>query len=196
MKTNPSAFRNPHSRRNRLFRLLWTVVWALLFRPTPWFMGAWRSLLLRLFGAKIGFVRLRSTVRVWAPWLLEIGDDVYIDHRVNLYNPFGIRIGSRVVISQGAFLCTATHDYRDPEFPLTGSPIVIGDDTWIAAEAFVAPGVTIGAGAVVAARACVVKDIEPWSVVGGNPARYIKPRTLDSAADTEASPERRPEADA
>ena len=110
-------------------------------------------------------------------------DDVYIDRRVNLYNAFGIRIGSRVVISQGTFLCSATHDYRDPCYRLRGAPIVIEDDCWIAAEAFIAPGVRIGTGAVVGARAVVIKDVGPWTVVAGNPARALRPRVLTETGE-------------
>jgi putative colanic acid biosynthesis acetyltransferase WcaF len=183
MRTNPSGFHNPHSRANRVARLIWSIVWAVLFRPSPWFMGAWRTWLLKRFGAKLGYARLHGSAQVWAPWLLEIGDDVYIDRRVNLYNAFGIRIGSRVVISQGTFLCSATHDYRDPCYRLRGAPIVIEDDCWIAAEAFIAPGVRIGTGAVVGARAVVIKDVGPWTVVAGNPARALRPRVLTETGE-------------
>jgi putative colanic acid biosynthesis acetyltransferase WcaF len=178
VQTNPSGFRNPHSRNNRVGRMLWQLTCALLFRPTPYFMGRWRNGVLRRFGATVSNGRIESSVRIWAPWLLVAGDDVYVDVNVNLYNTFGIHIGSRVVISQGAFLCTATHDYTDSRYALIGGPITIEDDCWIAAEAFIAPGVTIGRGAVVGARAVVVKDVPPWTVVAGNPARAIKERRL------------------
>jgi putative colanic acid biosynthesis acetyltransferase WcaF len=181
-RTNPIGFRNPHSRRNRMGRMFWALTYALLFRPTPWFMARWRAWLLRRFGAKIGIGRIESSARIWAPWLLELGDYVYIDARVNLYNPFGIRIGDRVIVSQGTFLCTATHDYRHPHYPLTGGRITIAEDCWVAAEAFVGPGVTLGAGSVVGARSVVTKDVPPWTVVAGHPARPIKERTLDAAA--------------
>ncbi|MGB7157534.1 MAG: hypothetical protein WBD40_05675, partial [Tepidisphaeraceae bacterium] len=158
MQTNPAGFRNPHGRANRAGRVLWQIAYALLFRPTPWFMGAWRTWLLKRFGAKIGFARFHPSTRIWAPWLLEIGGPVYVDMNVNLYNPFGIVIGDRVVISQGSFLCSATHDHRDPRYALTGKRITVRDDCWIAAEAFIGPGVTVGAGAVVGARAVAVRD--------------------------------------
>lgn len=173
-----SEFVNPHSLGNRIGRLCWGMAWTLLFRPTPWFMGAWRSFLLRMFGAKIGFARFDSSARIWAPWLLEAGDDTYIDANVNLYNAYGIRLGSRVIISQGAFLCSATHDYADPKFALTGGEIRVLDDSWIAAEAFIAPGMEIGPGVVVGARAVVVKKPNPWTIVAGNPAREIKARKI------------------
>jgi putative colanic acid biosynthesis acetyltransferase WcaF len=182
MKTNPPGFRNPHSRANRVGRLLWSVVYLVAFRPTPWFMGAWRTWLLKMFGAKVrGFARFHSSCRVWAPWLLEVGDQVYVDLNVNLYNAYGIRLGDRVVISQNAFLCSASHDYTDPAYALIGGKIAVGDDAWIAADVFVGPGVTIGAGTVVGARAVVVKDTPPWTVVAGHPARVLKERKLNDA---------------
>jgi putative colanic acid biosynthesis acetyltransferase WcaF len=177
-RTNPSGFVNPHSRGNRLGRIAWGIAWGLLIRPTPFFMGAWRTWLLRRFGATVSNGRIEGSARIWAPWRLVTGDDVYVDVDVNLYNVFGLRIGNRVVISQGSFLCSATHDYHDPCYRLTGGPIIIEDDVWIAAEAFIGPGVTIGRGSVVGARAVVVKDVPPWSVVAGNPARVIRQRTL------------------
>jgi putative colanic acid biosynthesis acetyltransferase WcaF len=108
--------------------------------------------------------------------MLEVGEHVYVDKRVNLYNAFGIRIGDRVVISQGSFLCSATHDYRDPTYPLTGGRITVEDDCWIAAEAFVGPGVTVGEGAVLGARGVAMKDLDAWGYYGGNPAAHLKPR--------------------
>jgi len=181
MATNPISFRNPHSRRNKVGRLLWRMVWLLLFRPSPWFMGAWRSWLLTRFGAKIKYARFHASVRIWAPWQLTAGEYVYVDENVNLYNAFGIAFGDRVIISQGSFLCTATHDYTDPAYPLTGGCITIEDDCWIAADVFVGPGVRVGRGAVAGARAVVVKDVPEWVVCAGNPARVIKPREVKSA---------------
>ncbi len=177
-QTDPARFRNPHSRKNRIARMLWTLTYYLLFRPSPWFMGAWRTWLLKCFGARIQYARLHQSVQIWAPWMLEIGSDVWIDMNVNLYNAFGLKIGDRVVISQNTFLCSATHDYTDPFYRLTGKQITIASDCWIAADAFVAPGVTVNAGSVVGARSVVVKDVPPWSVVAGNPAKVIKERKL------------------
>ncbi len=89
-----------------------------------------------------------------------------------------IKIGKRSTVSQYSYLCGATHDYEHPLLPLVSAPIVIGDQVWITADVFVAPGVTIGDGAVVGARSSVFSDVEPWSVVAGNPARFIKRREL------------------
>jgi putative colanic acid biosynthesis acetyltransferase WcaF len=186
-RTNPQAFQTSHSRAEKVRRLVWNIAHALLFRPSPWFMGAWRSWLLSRFGARMKFARFNSSAKIWAPWLLETGEHVYIDMDVNLYNAFGIRIGDRVVISQGSFLCSATHDYVDPTYPLTGKEIVVEDDCWIAAQAFIAPGVTIGRGAVVGARAVVIRDVPPWTVVAGNPAKVIKQRTLNTPPEADAA---------
>jgi putative colanic acid biosynthesis acetyltransferase WcaF len=126
----------------------------------------------------MGFARFHPTCRVWAPWELHVGNHVTIDANVNLYNAFGIRMGDRVVVSLNSFLCTATHDYSDPAYRLTGAPIVVGDDCWIAADVFVHPGVKIKSGSVVGARAVVNRDVEPWTVVAGHPAKFVKARKL------------------
>jgi putative colanic acid biosynthesis acetyltransferase WcaF len=171
-------FKNPHGTRNKIGRVIWNLTWLLLFRPTPQFMGAWRSFLLKMFGAKIGWARLHPSVRIWAPWRLKLGTHVFVDRDVNLYNAYGITTGDRVVISLGSFLCTASHDYTLTTNPLIGGEIVLGNDVWIAADAFVAPGKKIADGAVVGARAVVVRDVEPWTVVAGNPAKFIRKREL------------------
>lgn len=162
---------------NRLMRLVWGITYMLFFRYTPKPFHFWRSFLLKLFGAKVGKgVHVYPKVRIWAPWNLELKDECGIGNDVNLYSQGKITIGKRAVISQGAHICTGTHDYTQSGFPLYTRPIVIADQAWIAAEAFIGPGVTIGEGAVVAARSCVIKDVDSWTVVGGNPARFIKKR--------------------
>lgn len=165
---------------NRLGRLLWNVSYYILFRPwTLPIFKSWRSCILRMFGAKIGkgSVVHASTV-IWAPWNLEIGYRTAIGPHVKLYNPGLIKIGNKCVVSQFSYLCTASHDITDPLNHLVTAPIKIEDCAWIAADAFVGMGVTIGQGAVVGARAAVFKDVEPWTVVGGNPAKFIKKRVI------------------
>lgn len=169
--------------RNRVGRLAWGVAWALLFRP---FAGRpfryWRIFVLRCFGAKIGRrCSVYASVRVWAPWNLTLGDYVAVGPGAELYAVDRITVGSMATISQRAFVCTASHDVTRLLKPLTHRPIVIGDAAWVAAEAFVGMGVTIGEGAVVGARAVVTKDVAPWTIVGGNPARFLKRRVLRDA---------------
>ena len=118
------------------------------------------------------------SVQIWAPWNIEMGNFVAIDDEVNLYSVAKITVGTKVAISREAFICTASHDISRPERPLVTAPIVIADGVWIGARATILPGVRIGEGAIVAANAVVTKDVEPWTVVAGNPAKVIKQRVL------------------
>lgn len=165
---------------NRAMRLLWGVVWLFLFRPSPRPLHAWRALLLRLFGAKVGRnVHVYPGVRVWAPWSLEIGDDTGIGSGVNLYSMAPIRIGKRCVISQGAHLCCGSHDYSTPHFQLTAQVIDIGDQVWVCAEAFIGPGVKVLEGSVIGARAVLMRSTAAaWHVWSGNPAVMGKRRVI------------------
>lgn len=164
---------------NRLRRLAWGVVYVFLFRPSPRPFHGWRSGLLSLFGAKMGKgCHVYAKVRIWAPWNLVIDDEAGIADEVNLYSMAEIKIGRRAVISQGAHLCTGTHDYTDKNFRLYALPIAIGEEAWICTEAFVGPGVRIGEGAVLGARAVATKDLEPWSVYAGNPVSLIRKREM------------------
>ncbi len=177
-----------HSRWNKLGRAIWGVVWLFLFRPTPRFLHGWRRFLLRCFGAKLGRgVFPFPSVKVWAPWNLQVGDHCALSDGVNCYCVDRIVIGSHVTISQDCFLCTASHDYEDPHFALITAPIRIDDAAWVAADAFVAPGVTLGEGSVVGARASVFRDVAPWTVVAGNPAKVIKQRRLRNPAQSIAA---------
>jgi len=165
------------SLKNRLARALWGVVWMLLVRPSPRPLHRWRAMILRLFGARLGRnVHVYPAVRIWAPWNLCIGDDVGIGNAATLYSMAAITIGTRAVISQGAHLCTGTHDFEDPHFQLRARPITIGAHAWVCAEAFIGPGVQVGDGAVVGARAVATRNVPAWTVVAGNPATFIKER--------------------
>ena len=169
---------------NRLFRVLWGVAWLLLARWTPPLHG-WRRLVLRAFGARLASgARVHASVRIWYPPHLTIGRDALIGPGAILYDQGRIDIGARVVVSQRAHLCASSHDIADPEFQLVLRPIRIDDGAWIAAEAFVGPGVSVGAGAVIGARAALFRDAEPMGVYWGNPARLLKRRVLRVAAQT------------
>ncbi len=174
----PSDYPSAHSRTNQLMRILWQAVWFLAYRPSPKFFHAWRRFLLRRFGAKIASNAYpHPSVKIWAPWNLEMGSLSSLGPYVNCYCVDKVVIGSNVTVSQYSFLCTATHEYRYPGMPLVTSPITIGDRAWVAADAFIGPGVTIGEGAVVGARSSVYRDIGSWTVVAGNPARILKKYT-------------------
>lgn len=165
----------------RIRRFFWGVVYNFLFRTTPRvprFFALWRRLLLIRFGMDGKYGTFYPSVKIWAPWNLKVGCCVVIDEEVNLYSVDKITIGSKVAISREAFICTASHDITRPERPLVTAPITICDGVWIGARAIILPGVTIGEGAIVAAGAVVTKDVEPFTVVGGNPAKFIKKREL------------------
>lgn len=167
-----------YSRGEILARVLWATVNP-LYRFSPRTLFGWRRLLLRAFGARVGRnVHIYNTARIYFPWNLEVGDWSAIGEHAFIYNLGPVRIGSQVTISQRAHLCAGTHDYTDPALPLQKPPIVIEDQAWVCADAFVGPGVTVGEGAVVGARAVAVKDVGAWQVVAGNPARFIKQRVL------------------
>jgi putative colanic acid biosynthesis acetyltransferase WcaF len=176
----PDAFTGPSfSLGNRVARAVWGVTHFLFIRWSPRPFHAWRAFVLRMFGAKLGRgCHIYPKAIIWAPWNLEAGDQCGVANRAILYNQARIRLGRRVVVSQGAHLCTGTHDYEDPGFPLRAEPIVVGDQAWIAAESFVHPGVVIGEGAVIGARSVVTKDVPPWMVCTGNPCQPIKRRAF------------------
>ena len=165
--------------RQKVARLAWAAVQMTAFRLSFHDWYGLRAGLLRAFGATVGRgVRVRRTVRVEIPWHLTLADDVIVGDGVILYALGRITIGPRTMVSQYAHLCAGSHDYRLPQYPLLRPPITVGADCWIAADAFVGPGVTVGDRAVVGARSAVFKDVPPATVVGGNPARVLKPREL------------------
>ncbi len=166
----------PHRKK----QLLWRVVNMTLFRwlALPCF-NPLRIKLLRLFGAQVSSTaNVYASCKIWAPWNLQLGDYSCLAPHVEVYNKDMVKIADNVVISQGSQLCTASHDITKTTNPLITAPIKIEHSVWVAAGCFIGKGTTLGEGAVIGARACVFSDIEAWTVVGGNPARYIKKRIL------------------
>ena len=160
--------------RNKLGRLLWGIIYCVCFKMTPRPMHAWRCFLLRIFGAKIGnSVKVYGSAKIWAPWHLEMGDRAILGDRVDCYCVAPIEIRSGAVVSQDSCLCAATHDHRSPDFTLIPKPILIEQGAWVAARAFIGPGVTIGSGSVVGACSVVFKDVKPNTTVVGNPMREL-----------------------
>lgn len=164
------------SLRNRLARQVWSLVWLLLFRPTPRPFHSWRRLLLRCFGAQIGAgAHIYAGARIWAPWNLVVGRMAAIADGAEVYNPSPISIGDYAVVSQSAYLCGASHDYRSWDFPLVSAPIEVHPHAWVAARAIVQMGVTIGAGCVIAAGSVVTRDMPAWTMCAGMPCRPVRP---------------------
>ena len=130
---------------NRLFRLVWIVAWALLAAWTPPPLAKWRRAVLVAFGARVHpSARIHGSARIWYPPMLEMQAGSVLGPRTTCYCMARIFLGEGAVVSQGAHLCAGTHEIDDPGFPLVAKPITIGRAAWVAAEAFVGPGVTIG----------------------------------------------------
>lgn len=168
----------------KLKRTIWNIVSLFLFR----FLGTklfrrWRIMILRIFGADIKWdSEVYSSVKIWAPWNLKMGHRACLGPDVICYNQDNVILEDDVVVSQYSYLCTASHDVNmlnTADNSLIIAPITIKEKAWIGSRAFIGLGVTIGKAAVVGATASVYKDIEDYHVVGGNPAKTIKIRTLN-----------------
>ncbi|QNL51718.1 putative colanic acid biosynthesis acetyltransferase [Olivibacter sp. SDN3] len=171
---------------NRLRRLLWNITYHLFFRYSPRPFHSYRSTILRCFGAKVGkAVHVYPGVKIWAPWNLILKDECGVANGVELYSQDLITIGYRAIISQGSYLCTGSHDYTKAGHPLFTKPIVVGDRAWVASYCFVHPGVTIGEGSVIGARAVVVKDMPKWTVCAGHPCQVIKKRVMTDGLENQ-----------
>ena len=155
----------------------WRIVQTAL-APLPG--SAWRRLLLRAFGARIGKgVVVKPFVKITFPWRLTIGDHTWLGEGVWIDNLAPVTIGSHCCLSQDAMLCTGNHDWSSPGFDLVVRPIMIEDGAWVAARACIGPGVTVGRGAVLALGAVAVRDLAPDFIHQGCPAAPIRLRRLD-----------------
>jgi putative colanic acid biosynthesis acetyltransferase WcaF len=169
----------PHE---QLKRLLW-MVGAAFFRFSPRTCFGYRRWLLRWFGAKIGAnTNIYQSATIYMPWNLEVGEWSSIGEHAYIYNLGKVSIGNNVTVSYRAHICAGTHDYSDAAFALLKPSVHIADDVWICTDAFVGPGVRVGAGAVVAARAVAVQEVRAWTVVAGNPAQEKKRRIVVTRA--------------
>jgi putative colanic acid biosynthesis acetyltransferase WcaF len=184
---------NPYHRASfplghRVARLLWQVVYLFLYRISPRPMHGWRSMLLRIFGATMGpGCHFYPSGIVWAPWNLVCEDCCTLADQAEIYNPSPVYLESHCVISQQAFICGATHDYNDPEFPMISFSMRLGSYSWICARAAVSPGVSVGAGAVLGLGSVATEDLQPWTVYSGVPAVKVKARTMPVAASSTIS---------
>jgi putative colanic acid biosynthesis acetyltransferase WcaF len=173
---NLADYSHSFSLKNKVGRLIWNICFLFLFRPLGTrLFKKWRVLVLKCFGAKIPWsAHVYASVKIWAPWNLTMGKYSCLGPYVDCYNQGKISIGSNTVVSQKTYLCASSHDYTKKDFPLLLKPIKIGNCVWIAVDVFVGPSVSIGNNVVIAARSVVTKSIEEKTIVGGNPAEFIK----------------------
>jgi len=170
---------------NRLARFAWGICWVLLYRTSPRPFHAWRAMLLRLFGAKLGAAcHFYPKSKIWAPWNLVCEDRVTLGDDAELYNPSQFYLGSHCIVSQGAYVCGASHDYNDPGFKLVSYSMTIGAYAWICAKAIVHPRVNVGVGAILGLGSVATRDLEPFGIYAGLPAEKTKER-LRSAVPEE-----------
>lgn len=176
-----AEFKSNLSIGNRIARLVWGWAWMLLFRPSPRVAFAWRRLLLRVFGARLGKnVRIYASAEVFLPANLTLGDNVVVGPKVDLYCVDDIFVEENAILSQRCELCTGTHDYSKPDMPLVTKSIKVCRGAWVCAGAFIGPGVTVERDSVVGARAVVFKDVEHGTIVAGNPAKFVKAKDRTS----------------
>lgn len=174
---------------NRGASWLTQVAWLLAGRVlASWLPGsAWRRKLLRLFSAKIGDgVVLKPGIRVKFPWRLRIGDHSWIGEGVWLDNLVEVEIGRHACLSQGVYVCTGSHDWSDPAFKLIVKPVKIEDGAWLGAFTRIAPGVTVGQGAVLSLGSVALKDLEGWSIYQGHPAVRKAERRIGGSHNVDA----------
>lgn len=173
-------YQNKLGRKHQIVRLVFNIVWALFARPLPRRIGnSWKILILRMFGAQVSKKAVvYSTAKIYYPANLIMEEYACLASNVDCYNVDLITVGKGATVSQGAYLCTAGHNVYSNQHELITAPITIKEGAWIAADAFIGMGITIGEGAVVGARAAVFKNIEPWDIVGGNPAKFLKKRVV------------------
>ena len=170
---------SPFSKVVKIKLLLWRIVNITVFKWSPFFCRKFRVFLLKCFGAKIDWsCSIDRLVEIDGPWFLTMGKQSRLTDYAWLRCRAPVVIGRNVCVGRGVRIMTGSHDVASPDFRLVTAPVTIADNAWIATQAFIQKGITIGEGAVVAACAVVIKDVAPWSIVGGNPARFIKERKL------------------
>lgn len=173
---------SPWTVAERVRMLLWEFCWSAFCAWTPKPLNRWRLAWLRLFGAKIeGSPFVHQRARIQVPWRISLQHRACLGDRANLYSLGPIEVRARAIVAQEAYLCTGTHDLEQSQLPLQLAPIIIEEDAFIGARAFLLPGVTIGRGAVVGACSVVTKDVPPQIIVAGNPAVALRTRGVREA---------------
>ena len=166
-------------------RAAWNLCWSLLYRTSPRPCHSWRAMLLRLFGAKLGpACHFYPKSKIWAPWNLVCEDRVTVGDDAEIYNPSPFHLASHCILSQGSYLCGASHSYNEIDFSLISYPMRIGAYAWICARAIVHPRVNVGTGAILGLGSVATSDLEPFGIYVGFPAQKVKERLRSSVPES------------
>lgn len=166
--------------RSRIVWAAWHFLGAPVLRSNLLPISRLKCSVLRLFGARIGKgAYIKPGVRVKFPWYLAVGDHSWIGEDVWIDNLASVNIGSNVCVSQGAYLCAGNHDWKSSNMKLFRRPITLQDGAWVGAQARICPGVTLGPGSIATVGSIVMKDIPAFEVWAGNPAQYLRQRTIE-----------------
>jgi putative colanic acid biosynthesis acetyltransferase WcaF len=171
---------NYYHGKSLIIRLIWILFSTLIFRSSIPYSSRLKVLILRLFGSEIGKgVVIRTNVNIKHPWLLKIGDFVWIGEEVWIDNLVMINIGDNVCISQGAMLLTGNHNYTKTSFDLITGEIRLENGVWIGAKSIVGPGVTCCSHSILAVGSATFKNLDADSIYQGNPAKFKRKRIID-----------------
>ena len=173
-KNQNNPYQNPWPIWVPLILFIWKITWFNLCSWTPKFLNHWRLLILKIFGAKISgtpFVHSKAIIQI--PWHLTMHHRACLGEKANAYSLGNIEIMDGATVAQEAYLCTDTHNFRDPSFQLITKKITIQANAFIGVRAMILPGITIGENAVIGAQSVVTKNIKSNQIVAGNPAQEI-----------------------
>lgn len=169
----------PYSFSYKFRSRLWSIINRTFYRWTPFFMRKYRVALVRMVGGNVDWsCSLDATATIVDPWNLTMGPYSSLGEYCCIRCRDKVVIGEKSCIGRGVYILTATHNVFSPHFEMVSAPIFIGDCVWIATRSTILKGVSIGTGAVIGAESLVTKNIDPWMIVGGNPAKIIKKRVI------------------
>jgi len=182
MATDLSLYNNSwYNPGSPVKRFCWYLVNIVFFRRGIFPFYRLKRFLLRLFGAKIGKgVIIKPFVNIKYPWLLEMGDHIWVGENVWIDNLGKLTIGNNVCLSQGAFLLTGNHDYTKKSFDLLVKNIVLEEGVWIGANAVVCPGVICRSHSILTVGSIATSELEAYGIYSGNPAVKVKQRVFGS----------------
>lgn len=182
-KTDLSSYDNSwyNTGAGAIKRIFWYFINHLIFTHGLFPLSSVKILILRIFGAKIGKgVHIKPAVNIKYPWLLSVGDYVWIGEKVWIDNLTDVVIENNVCLSQGAMLLTGNHNYKLPTFDLIVNKIVLKEGVWIGAKSTVCPGVTCYANSILSVGSVATQDLEAGGIYQGNPATKVKTRVIES----------------